>query len=223
MGLAVTYLLVGVSEIIHMRHTVRIYWVHIVWTVNVLVYVLAVWWGMFWWNRLQTWSIEEFLFITIYSIVIFMLAAMLYPREVPEGLDFEAYFFTNKRWFFGIYLTATLLDVVETVSKGVIGLRPVPTEYVIYIPVVLAICATALITKRRRLHEVLCVAWLVCSLSYLAFTSSRESLADQVLVEPASARGAQGARSDPRSCSFESGFGMFAEALGQNEIMPRVS
>jgi hypothetical protein len=171
MGLAVTYLLVGVSEIIHMRHTVRIYWVHIVWTANVLVYVLAVWWGMFWWNRLQTWSIEEFLFITIYSIVIFMLAAMLYPREVPEGLDFETYFFTNKRWFFGIYLTATLLDVVETVSKGVIGLRPVPMEYVIYIPVVLAICATALITKRRRLHEVLGVAWLVCSLSYLAFTS----------------------------------------------------
>ena len=44
MGLAATYLLVGVSEVIHMRHTIRIYWVHLVWTANVLVYVLALWW-----------------------------------------------------------------------------------------------------------------------------------------------------------------------------------
>jgi hypothetical protein len=60
LGLSLTHLLRGLSKLIHMRRTVKPYWVQIVWTVNILIYVLAVWWGMFWWNKLQAWSIEEF-------------------------------------------------------------------------------------------------------------------------------------------------------------------
>jgi hypothetical protein len=46
LGLSLTHLLRGLSRLIHMRRTVKPYWVQIVWTVNILIYVLAVWWGM---------------------------------------------------------------------------------------------------------------------------------------------------------------------------------
>ena len=92
-GLALTHLLRGLAKLIHLRRTVRPYWVHVVWTINILIYVLAIWWGMFWWNKLQVWTIEEFLFIIGYSIVVFMLASMLFPWDFPHGLDFEEYFF----------------------------------------------------------------------------------------------------------------------------------
>jgi len=171
LGLALTHLLVGLSKTIQLRGSVRVYWVQIVWVFNVILYVLALWWGMFWWNKLQNWPIEEFLFIMAYSIVIFMLASLLFPWEFEQSLDLERYFFTNKRWFFGIFLAATLLDIPETLQKGVSHLREVPAQYVIFIPVSLAILITGLLSSNRRVQGVLSIAWLFLVLAYLAFTS----------------------------------------------------
>ena len=171
LGLALTHLLRGLAKLIHMRRTVRPYWVHIVWTINILIYVLAIWWGMFWWNKLQVWTIEEFLFIIGYSIVVFMLASMLSPWDFAHGLDFEQYFFANKSWFFTIFLVATLMDIPETLEKGISNLREVPRQYVIFIPIALTILVTALFSKSRRVHGVLGISWLVLILAYLAFTS----------------------------------------------------
>ena len=171
LGLSLTHLLRGLSKLIHMRRTIKPYWVQIVWTVNILVYVLAIWWGMFWWNKLESWSIEEFFAIAAYCSVLFMLSSMLYPPEFLNDLDFKDYFFTNKSWFFGILILATLLDVPETLAKGFTHLRDVPLQYAIYIPTVLVICVIGLFSKSRRVHGVLCIAWLFATSSYLTLTS----------------------------------------------------
>ena len=170
LGLTITHLIIGLSKLIQMRRSVRVYWVHVVWTGNVLIYVLALWWGMFWWNGLLDWTFEKFLFITVYAIVLFFMAALLYPFEFVEGMDFEEYFFDNKNWFFAIFLTATLLDVVETVWKGIIGLRPVPAQYVFYIPVCLALGLTALVSSRRKIQAFVAVGWATATISYILFS-----------------------------------------------------
>jgi len=171
LGLALTHLLVGLSKTIQLRRSVKVYWVQVVWVINVILYVLALWWGMFWWNKLQVWPIEEFLFIMAYSIVVFMLASLLFPWDFEAGLDCERYFFANKAWFFGIFLTATLLDIPETLLKGVSHLRDVPRQYVLFIPISLAILITGLFSSNRRVHGVLGIAWLILIVAYLAFTS----------------------------------------------------
>ena len=170
LGLAITHLVVGVSKLIQMRQSIRVYWVHVVWTLNVLIFVLALWWGMFWWNNLLVWTFAEFFFITGYAIVLALMAAVLYPFEFVEGLDFEEYFFHNKNWFFGIFLTATLLDVVETEWKGIIGLRPVPAQYVIYIPICLVLGVIALTSSGRKTQAVSAVGWTVVTVSYILFS-----------------------------------------------------
>lgn len=53
MGLGITHMLAGVSKMIHHRETMKIYWVHIVWTLNLLLVIIAIWWGMFWWSFLR--------------------------------------------------------------------------------------------------------------------------------------------------------------------------
>src|ERR1035441_9685778 len=96
LGLALTHLLVGLSKMIQLRESVKIYWVQVVWTINIILYVLALWWGMFWWNKLQVWTIEEFLFIIGYSIVVFMLASMLSPWGFRARSGFRAIFFRQQ-------------------------------------------------------------------------------------------------------------------------------
>lgn len=171
LGLALTHLLRGLSKLIHMRHTVRPYWVHIVWTLNVIIYVLAIWWSMFWWNKLDTWTIEQFFFLTGYAIVLFMLASMLYPPEFGGDHDFETYFFDNRRWFFGIQFLAFVVDVPETLSKQSYHLRDTPASYGLLVPFILGICVVGALSANRRLHAALCLVWLVTITGYLESTA----------------------------------------------------
>src|SRR3954471_11689956 len=82
MGLALTHVLLGFVKLIQMRRSVRPYWVQIVWSVSMLLYVLAIWWGMYWWRHLEVWHFEEFVGLTGYSIVLFMASAMLFPMKI---------------------------------------------------------------------------------------------------------------------------------------------
>lgn len=50
LGFAVTHVLTGMSGAINRRDDVRIDWLQMFWALNVLAYVLAVWWGMYWWS-----------------------------------------------------------------------------------------------------------------------------------------------------------------------------
>jgi hypothetical protein len=171
LGLALTHLLLGVSRLIQIRHGVRLYWVQLVWTLNVVIYILAVWWGMFWWKHLTDWTIQEFFFLTSYSIVLFLLASMLFPHECSEGLDCEEHFYRNKNWFFGIQLVAALLDVPETLAKSYDGLRGVPREYFLLTPALIALHLTGLATRNRRIHGALCILWLLLIVGYETATS----------------------------------------------------
>ena len=171
LGLALTHLLFGCSRLIQLRGQVRIYWVQLVWTATVLFYVLALWWGMFWWKHLTLWSFQTFFFLVLYSIVVFMLASIVFPMEFGEGADFEAYFFKNRRWFFGLYILALLLDIPETLTKSFADLRPVPKEYVVFIGAMLAAGAAAFFTSNRKAHAVISVVTLASFVAYLTLTT----------------------------------------------------
>ena len=47
MGLGITHLLVGINKIIQYRNYIQIYWVQVIWSINILVYILVIWWGFF--------------------------------------------------------------------------------------------------------------------------------------------------------------------------------
>jgi hypothetical protein len=166
-GLALTHLLRGLGRIIQMRHETRPYWVHIVWTINVVIYVLSIWWSMYWWKGLGDWTFEWFFFITGFAIAIFVWAYVLFPAEFAPGVDFRAYFFANRRWFFGLQVVVVLTDVPETLEKAVMHLRPVPVQYGYLIGGLLLVSIVGLITDKRRIHAALCIVWLLMVLSYL--------------------------------------------------------
>lgn len=170
-GLALAHLLRGLSKLIQMRDSVRPYWLHVLWTFNILLVVLGLWWGMYWWNNLQAWTTELFLFLTAYAIVVFVIASLLYPVEFPADMDFANYYYHNHRWFFGLLTVAMLLDIPETVMKQTAHLRDVPAQYVAFAPAVIVIAAVLALTRNRRVHAVLSIAWLAILLAYMNFTT----------------------------------------------------
>jgi len=170
-GLALTHLLRGLGRVIQMRHETRPYWAHIVWAINVVIYVLSIWWSMYWWKGLENWSFEWFLFISLYAIAIFMWSYMLFPAEFDSDVDFNAYFYTNRSWFFGIQAVVVLMDVPETLQKGVMHLRPVPAQYWYLVAGLLVVTVVGLATDRRRVHAALPLIWLSIALSWLLLSA----------------------------------------------------
>ncbi len=177
LGLALTHLLRGLSKLIQKRETAKPYWVHIVWTINLVVYVLLLWWGMTGWNKLQTWTTELFFFLSLYSIMIFLLASQIFPAEFPEDMDFEKYYYANNVWFFGMLVVALPIYVPETLLKQTLHLRDVPPQYVYFLPGLLIIAVVSALSKNRRVHAVLCLVWLAMNAGYMTLTALEKAIA----------------------------------------------
>lgn len=171
MGLGITHLATGATKLIQNRDQVRFYLPHALWTVNILVYILLIWWGLYWWSSHDNWYAYEYLFITAYSVVLFFLAAMLYPWDMDKDIDVQAYFFRNRLWFFGAMLLAWTIDVPETMIKAAAGLRPLPQEYFLFVGLHLAMAVTGLVTRNRVVHLLLPVAWFSLTLYYVLMST----------------------------------------------------
>lgn len=171
LGLAVTHVLTGISGAINRRERHRPDWIQMWWGINVLAYVLAVWWGMYWWKQLNIWTVQEFAFLTGYAIVLFMMASLLFPWEGGEGSAAQPALWRNRRWFFAMLIAADLIDIPETAAKQVDGLRAVPPQYWVVVPALLAISVTGWLTERRSVHAVLAPAWLAVLVGYEVFSA----------------------------------------------------
>ena len=171
MGLGITHLATGAAKLIQHREDVRLYLPHALWTINVLLFILLIWWGMFWWSGHENWYAYEYLFITLYAIVLFFLASILYPWDMQGDIDVREHFFNNRLWFFGALFLAWCLDIPETVIKANADLRPVPQEYFWFVGIQLAIAATGLATRRHIVHLLLPILWFSLTVYYVLLSS----------------------------------------------------
>ena len=171
MGLGITHLATGATKLIQHRDEVRFYLPHMIWTLNILIYILLIWWGMFSWSGHDDWYAYEYLFITSYAIVAFFLAAMLYPWDMSKDIDVSAYFFNNRIWFFGALLVAWWIDVPATLLKASAGLRPVPQGYFGFIGIQTLIACIGIGTRNRIVHLVLSIVFLALVLILVLFSA----------------------------------------------------
>lgn len=171
MGLGVTHLAIGATKLIQHRDEAKAYLPHALWTINVLVFILLIWWGMFWWSGHENWYVYEYLFITLYAIVLFFLASMLYPWDMDRDIDVRKYFFRNRLWFFGAMFVAWCFDIPETLIKANADLRPVPPEYFLFVGLHLAMAVTGLATRNHVVHLLLPIFWFAATVYYVSMST----------------------------------------------------
>ena len=51
-----TRVLAGVGEMLQARSRRRLYWVHVVWVVNLFLYLVVAWWIFYRWRNQQPWT-----------------------------------------------------------------------------------------------------------------------------------------------------------------------
>ena len=171
MGLGVTHLATGATKLIQHRDQVRFYTPHMIWTANVLIFILLIRWGMFTWSDHNEWYAFEYLFITSYAIVSFLLAAMLYPWDMEKDIDVREFFFKNRVWFFWALLFAWWIDFAETLIKADAGLRPIPQGYFGFVGVQMLTAVVGIRSQHKTVHALLPVIFFVSLMILVLFSS----------------------------------------------------
>jgi len=175
MGLGITHLAIGASKLVQHRDQCKPYLAHSLWSIGVLMYILIIWWGMYWWSKHTDWSALEYLFITAYALALFFLSALLFPYDMDKDIDVEAYFFKQRRWFFSTMIVAWLLDIPETLSKGAFDLRDTPSFYFLFVGTQITLGIVGLSTENRKVHLALPIVWLLVTLGFV-FSSTMMSV-----------------------------------------------
>ena len=117
-GLGIAHLLTGFGRLIHRADSTRISAAHILWTAYIFFFMVIYWWTVvFGYHDWPNWNILIFLFILAYGVVLFLLAVVLYPTDLPEPWDMQAHFIRMRHWFFGIFIVLVVTELADTGLK----------------------------------------------------------------------------------------------------------
>ena len=165
LGLAVVHLLSGVALILDTRVRERLDWIHSVWTANVFITTLLVWWFNFGLTAVQEWTLLHFLNLVAYAVVLYLMTGLLYPVRGEEVIDFRGHFEANRPRFFAVCLSFQAVDLAAVaLERQALGTDWAMLKLVSIVAFGIAF-AVAIRNSSRTYHGVLALAWLlVCML-----------------------------------------------------------
>ncbi len=171
LALGMTRVLGGVGEMLQARSRRHIYWVHIVWIVNLFLYLVVAWWIFYRWHNQQPWTFFLFVFVLISPTILYLASLLLFPREgdVDLAIDYKTHYYANHRAFFILFALFTPVDIFDSLLKGVphfLGLGP---QYFVSSFLYIAGLMTAAITRNERYHQFYAIFFLVQTI-FISFT-----------------------------------------------------
>ena len=163
LALGMTRVLAGVGEMLQARSHRRIYWVHIVWIVNLFLYLVVAWWIFYRWRSQQTWTFLLFVFVLISPTLLYLASMLLFPREgaVDESVNYKTHFYANHRAFFIVFGLFVPVDIIDTLLKGVPHFLAQGPQYPISAALFLIGLTIAAVTRNERYHRFYCIFFLI--------------------------------------------------------------
>lgn len=168
LGLGIARLLTGLGRLLQARGRVRLYWVHMLWALNLLLFQILNWWILFRWQTRTEWTFFLFMFLLLSPTLSFLLTVLLFPDPLLDGADLRQHYFANHRWFFTLGAILPPADAVDTLLKGTEHFRAQGPLYVVFLAVVLALMVIAARTRRAGFHAFFAVFFLVYLIAFIS-------------------------------------------------------
>jgi hypothetical protein len=123
LGLGITHLLLGVNAAIDRisndDRPIRLSWASGFWLAYLFVWMVLFWWWEFrLLDLLEYWSLWRYFVVIGYALVLFLLVALLVPKDWGSIENMDQYFLSKRRWFYPILLVAFMLDLLDSYMKG---------------------------------------------------------------------------------------------------------
>jgi len=163
LALGMTRVLAGVGEMLQARSRRRIYWVHVLWIVNVFLYLVVAWWIFYRWRNQQPWTFFLFIFVLISPTILYLASILLFPPEsdLEESIDYKTHYYANHRAFFVLFAMFTPVDIFDSLFKGIPHFLQLGPQYIVSNSLYFVGLVTAAITRNERYHEFYAIFFLI--------------------------------------------------------------
>ena len=165
-GLALAQLLRGLGQMVVNRDGPRPYWVHLIWTAYFFINIVMFWWWEF---RLveAKWSLTLYLVLIIYATLFFFVSIVIQPGKLDGASSYKEYYYSRRRWIFGLLIALVLWDFVDTYSKGFATIQGFETEYLLMQSSILIAACVAIVSTKERYHEIFSVVLVTVYLFFM--------------------------------------------------------
>lgn len=160
-GLSITQLLYGVARIVQNPSRETVYWVHLVWAAYMFFTIVWWWWWQVALSSVSEWSLGLYLYVISFAVILYLICAILFPSDMEDYDGYRDYFFSRRRWFFGLLALAYLIDVGDTLLKGLDYFQSLGASYPVTMSLMLVLCAVAAMSSNSRFHAFFAVAALL--------------------------------------------------------------
>jgi hypothetical protein len=167
LGMSMTRLLTGAARFVQHPGKQKIYWVHLGWVVSMLLTLIHFWWWEFRLYDIQNWNFQIYFFLIVYTIVLFLLCTLLFPDNIAEYSGYEDFFISRRKWFFGLLALTYVFDLIDTLLKGRAHYEAFGSEYLVRVPVFVALCVVAIVTPNRWFQAALVAGSLIYQVSWI--------------------------------------------------------
>ncbi len=98
-----------------------------------------------------------YLFVVLYSVLLYVISAILFPPDLRSYDGFEGYFYSRKRWFFGLWALLYLIDIGDTAFKGEVYMEQLGLAYIVKTLLFFGLSIVAMVTENRIFHTLLVI------------------------------------------------------------------
>jgi hypothetical protein len=167
LGIAITRLLSGMARFIQHPGKLKVYPVHLLWVLIVLVSATHFWWWEFGLAAIVQWRFETFLFVLLYAYLFALMANVLFPDALEEYADYRDYFLSRRGWFFALFIASMAIDLADTAIKGRAYLAALGPEYPVRLALAAALALVAIRTRNQRYQLLFALAYLAYYISWI--------------------------------------------------------
>lgn len=167
LGLSIRHLLNGAVKLVQHPGRNPAYGVHLLWSCYVFLLLIHFWWWEFHLVNIKHWLFTEYFFVILYIIVYYVICALLYPDDLKDYNGYKDYFYSRRKWFFGLLGASYLLDMVDTWIKGSDYFLHFGWEYPVRNVAHFVLCMVAMKASNPRFHTVLVALFILYEISYI--------------------------------------------------------
>jgi len=159
-GLAVTHLMQGIAGLIQNPKRVRIWWVHLVWVAYMILSIVFWWWWEFNLQHIRVWTFPIYLFVILYAFYLYLISAVLFPSRLEGFEGYKDYFLARRRWFFGLLIGWSGIDIIDTWMKGADYFASVGADAFIFNGILALTSIVGILVRRPAVQAMLAVGQL---------------------------------------------------------------
>lgn len=118
-GLGVANVLVHLARLFKQGQAADWFWVHVLWTLLVLLMLAGYWWELQNWGAVPSIGFFNYLSLLLAPALLFLACELLFPDTDRQGhSNLRAHYFAVRRPFFVLLWALSIADDADTLQKG---------------------------------------------------------------------------------------------------------